>query len=253
MLNSVQTSLRHVPEELAETTPSVLIVDDDDTAAAELAETLELEGFNCIAASSPEQALSLIGAFPTINVVITDFYLRGKATATHNGVALIENIREGFPSRTFDFIVVSGDQDVLADCVITGAGQFLAKPIAPESICSMVRDASSQSPRATGENPSDESGTSLHEMVQAQADTIARLTDALNEARSGNRKAISSLDRMVSAASIARKCNDDTIASDVDDLLRYVVGQGYAIKALVGGNAKVQSKPGTVTITPINS
>lgn len=253
MLNCVQTGIRSATMVSTDSNPSVLIIDDDYVAASELAETLELEGFNCVAVSSSEQAISILCSFPSIDVVITDFYLEGKATATRNGLTLIERIRDQFSSRTLEFIVISGDQDVLTDCIITGAGQFLAKPIAPESICSMVRDASFQAPQEGALDDADDHNVSLHQMVQTQAETIASLTHALDEARTDNRKASSGLDRLVSAASIARKCNDDVGTTDLDVLLRYVVGQGYAVKKLISGNAKAPQQSDAVTITPINS
>ena len=242
MLNCVETDVWPDAEKVSGTSPSVLIVDDDAAAANELAEALEIEGFNCIAASTSEQALSITCSFSSIGVIVTDFYLRGSATAAGNGLALIERIREAFPGRKFEFIVVSGDPDVLADCSITGAGKFLAKPIAPESICSMVKDASLQGADDRGTHGSNAALTSLHRMVQVQADAIASLTQALNEARTDNRKATTRLDRLVSAASIAGQRNDDAGSVDVAELLRYVVGQGYAARELISSNTNARHR-----------
>ena len=249
MLNGVQTDLWPNAEMGSELDPTVLIVDDDIDAANELAEALEFEGFRCITAHTPEKALSLTSSVSSINVVITDFYLWGDATASSNGLALVEDIRNELPARKLEFIVVSGDQDVLVDCTITGVAKFLAKPIAPESICSMVKDASLQTLEEPAADDSHESVTSLHRVVQVQAKAITSLTQALNDARTDSRKASDRLDRLVSAASIAQKRNDDVGCNDVGELLRYVVGQGYSVKKLISKRPVPTKQADVVNIT----
>lgn len=245
------------PEESTQSTStaSVLIVDDDAVAAEELAEALELEGFTCITTSASDEALAILWSHPDIGTVITDFYLRGESMAVGNGLELIERIREMTPARKLDFIVVSGDQDVLADCTISGAGKFLAKPIAPESLCTMVRDGSIAKPDLSTANSEEEAGGSvatLHRMVEIQADAIANLTEALTSARNGRQEAGRRLDRLVSAASIAGRRNDDAGTADVGDLIRYVVGQGYAVKRALGPVQNTQNRPESATITKID-
>ncbi|MEM7212594.1 MAG: response regulator [Pseudomonadota bacterium] len=253
MLASVNTRDWPDAATVSDTSPSVMVVDDDTVAASELAETLEFEGFSCIAASTPEQALSILCSLSSIEVIITDFYLRGEATAAGNGLRLVETIREAFPDRKLEAIVISGDQDVLADCTITGAGKFLAKPIAPESICSMVREASLQGGEAPATPDEAASVSSLHRMVQVQADAITSLTEALNEARADTRRASTKLDRLVSAASIAGRRNEVVGAGDVGELLSYVVGQGYAVKKLLRDNGGRTKRPDPSAIIKVSS
>lgn len=249
MLVSAKPEISPSVRALSNILPSVLIVDDDVVAASELAETLELEGFNCIAASTLEQALSLPASFPSIRVIITDFYLHGAVTATANGLALIDRVREMFPERSFNFIVVSGDQDVLVDCALTGSGKFLAKPIAPESICSMVQDATEHDRMAAPDAIPEAPDASVHRMVQVQADAIASLTAALNDARNVNRKVTTRMDRLVSAATIAAHRNDQVSPSAVGDLLSYVVGQGYAVKKLLKGDSELSTRTEIATLS----
>ncbi len=230
---------------LSDVPPSVLVVDDDAVAADELAEALELEGFHCITANTADQAMSILHSLASVSVLITDFYLSGTERPVSNGLGLIDKIQESFPQRNFDFIVVSGDQDVLADCVIGGAGKFLSKPVAPESICSMVREASSENVKIEALADSSDPLSSLHRMIQNQADTITTLTDALNSTRSKTRNATNRMDRLVSAASIAKHRNESIGATDIDNLLGYIVGQGYAIKNLLGSST--DNKTGKVS------
>lgn len=226
---------------------SILVVDDDPIAAEELSETLETEGFRCIATHTADDAIAVLTEHADINVVITDFYLRGVATARGNGLDLIERIRETFQTRDFDFIVVSGDRDVLVDCTVTEAFKFLAKPIMPESICSMVKTSSAPQSGPTEADSTASPQATYHRMIEAQASAIAGLTDALKEARKDKREVVSRMDRLVSAASIAGRRHDDAGARDVAELLRYIVGQGYAVKKLMHGEEASETGASKVT------
>ena len=243
MLNVAETDTWQSAENLPEQPASVLIVDDDALAAEELAETLELEGFTCIATHTYSGALAALEQNPDIKTIITDFYLRGDSMAVGNGLELIEHARETFPDRKLDFIVVSGDPDVLADCTISGAGKFLAKPIAPASICTMVKESSAHLIADEPSESGDGSILMLHRMIEDQASAIASLTEALTSARDGKRNAGSRLDRLVSAASIAAKRSEVSGERDVGDLIRYIVGQGYAVKKILGNTEKKKERP----------
>lgn len=239
-----ENRLLPIDDVVSEQVASVLIVDDDDLATEELSETLELEGFTCLTASTSSGALDRLEANPGIQVVITDFYLRG-ADSFENGLDLIEKIRSKFPGRELEFIVVSGDRDVLADCTITGAGTFLAKPVAPESLCSLVRQASGDPAGADAADAQDEDSILvLQNMVRAQAGAIANLTAALKGARDGTRQANSRLDRLVSAASIAKRRNDQPGGQDIGELIGYIAGQGYAVKKLLKRASNDLETPG---------
>lgn len=253
MLASARSEAWSVVTTLSDTLPSVLIVDDDEVAASELAETLELDGFNCIATSTLEQAISLTTSFPSIKVIITDFYLHGATTATANGLALLERVRGTFPNRMFNFIVVSGDHDVFVDCALTEAVKFLAKPIAPESISAMVRGEVMQGEDAPSNVVSAPSESCPHHMIQVQASTIASLTEALNDMRAENRAATSRLDRLVSAASIAQNRHDEVGTGEIGELLRYILGQGYSVKTLLGNVSGPARRADLVTISDISN
>ena len=231
--------------------PNILIVNDDEAAVSELSDVLELEGLGCVVADTPARAVSLLDAFSSIKVIVTDFYLFGDSTGANNGLALIDEVRARFQNRRFEAVVISGDKDVLADCTLTGVEKFLAKPMAPESFCSVVRNAleAAQAPR---HEPEDENSTlALHNMIEAQADAIATLTRALNETRSKCRNATVGLDRLVSAASIAHDRIHEGRDSGVDELLRYISGQGYSLKKLLHCHAKTAEQPNITTISTI--
>lgn len=218
----------------SESSPSVLIIDDDVMAVEELSEMLEFEGIGCISADSHDHALSLLNAFSSVRVIVTDFYLKGDSIGADNGLSLIEKIRDTFKGRHFETIVVSGDKDVMVDCSFIGVDKFLAKPIAPESLSSIVKGAMGAEPKSPDTGIVDSSKLTLLNMLEAQTATIAELTQTLNETRTNCRKVRGGLDRLVRAASIAVDRLNQERRNDIGDLLGYIRGSGNELKELLG-------------------
>lgn len=213
---------------------AVLVVDDDKDASEELSEALEGLGFTCFSAGSLAEAIEVAGQNPQITSVVTDFYLSGTDAVSDNGLWLIDRLRETFPDRTFDCVVVSGDPEILAECAINGPVKFLAKPIVPESLTSMLLSPlDTQLPGTNGQV----SLVLMHRLLESQSNVIATLTEALKATNRSHDKsaaeAVSRLDLLVDAALIANKRSSGSGTKDMKALLGYIAGQGSAVKTLL--------------------
>ena len=224
---------------------SVLIVDDDPIAGEELSEALEDLGFRCFVASSYRQAIEVTAREQEIGAIVTDFYLKGMENMAENGLDLIENLQDAFPDRALDCIVVSGDRDILAECTMHGAYKFLPKPIAPESLSSMLMDGTPAPDDAAGDD--DDAAVSvvlLHRLVESQSQAIATLTETLKANQKDVREMRSRMSRLLEAAKIAGKRTAEVEDPQIRTLIGYIVGQGAAVRELLPQNsAKKPSKP----------
>lgn len=236
---------------IAEFSPSVLIVEDDAAAVSEFAELLEMEGLGCVVADTPDRALSFMDAFSSIKVIVTDFYLSGGNIGANNGLSLVKNIRDRFVDRKFETIVISGDKNVVVDCALTGVDKFLAKPVAPENFCAIVRSALETAPLDKDLHSSDGSNLTLLNIIENQADAIATLTQALSKSQNDCRNAMGRLDRLVSAASIAQHRIHDGRSSEVNELINYITGQGYSLKKLLHCRAKPARQADITSVSTI--
>lgn len=245
----MQISAQTVPCELSPMDPkgtlSVLLVDDDPIAAEELAESLEDEGFRCYTATSSDQAMAAIGENPDICAIVTDFYLRGAHDTGDNGLALIDAVRDAFPSRQIDFLVVSGDTNVLSDCTIDGE-KFLAKPIAPESLRTVLNHETVSRGVPEDEVPL----VTLQRLLEAQTNAVSTLTEALTTARKDRREAASRVDRLVQAAKIASKRSKNSGYADLNSLIGFIALQGSAVSKLLDCDLSAE---GTVATNMIST
>lgn len=218
---------------------SVLIVDDDPIAGEELSEALEDLGFRCFVASSYREAIEVTAREQDISAIVTDFYLRGVENMAENGLELIENLQDAFPDRSLDCVIVSGDRDILAECTMHGAYKFLPKPIAPESLSTMLMEDSP----APEETPSDDASVSvvlLHRLVESQSQAIATLTETLQANQKDVREMRSRMSRLLEAAKIAGKRTAEVEDPQIRTLIGYIVGQGAAVKDLLPGNSSAK-------------
>ena len=224
---------------------SVLIVDDDPIAGEELSEALEDLGFRCFVATSYREAIEVTAREQDIGAIVTDFYLRGVDNMAENGLELIENLQDAFPDRALDCIVVSGDRDILAECTMHGAYKFLPKPIAPESLSSMLMDGNPvQEDDADDDSPV--SIVLLHRLVESQSQAIATLTETLKANQKDSREMRSRMTRLLEAAKIAGKRTAEVEDPQIRTLIGYIVGQGVAVKDLLPRNSV--KKPSTTNV-----
>lgn len=209
---------------------SVLIVDDEAMAAEEMAEALGDAGFRCFIASSADEARTIFHGQPDITAVITDFYLKAPGFCAGNGLELVETLRAELPDRMLDCIVISGDPEVLADCVLFGGVKFLAKPVLPDSLATLLC-------RNIDEDADQSDYTISLDLLQRRIQDQSRVITALSrniKADQAKSDAMSfRLDRLNSAALILRNRVEDEDNGDVISMVRYIAEQGMAIRGML--------------------
>ena len=104
----------------------ILLVDDEEDALVELAESLENEGFVCFTANSVTFALQELTLHPDIALVITDLRM-----PEESGIALIQRLREHTQRQHLPVIVISGhaDMDDVSDLLRLQVLDLFRKPI----------------------------------------------------------------------------------------------------------------------------
>ena len=113
----------------------VLVIDDDDTVCAAMAELLTTWGVWCEVAGSAAEALALMARF-TPQVVVADYRLRGQA----NGHEAIEQVRAQ-ARRAIPGVLITGDTaaDRLREAQATGA-VLLHKPVPAAQLHAVLAD-----------------------------------------------------------------------------------------------------------------
>lgn len=108
---------------VAPNTGRVLIVDDEEILAVELAEMLEAAGIACLCVGSAEEALALIAERHDIAAVVTDLKMPDL-----NGLQLLRTMRKR--GHWHSVIIMSGhvDQGERELALELGALSYLAKP-----------------------------------------------------------------------------------------------------------------------------
>ncbi|MFQ5399056.1 MAG: response regulator transcription factor [Anaerolineae bacterium] len=115
---------------MEETTPRVVVVDDDPTNVSLLKILLELEGFTVTPTADLEEARA--AADQSADAFVIDLHLaRGES-----GLELVRHIRSGNTSaaRNAVIIVTSGDHRSQQDAINAGADLFLFKPYPPNDL-----------------------------------------------------------------------------------------------------------------------
>lgn len=111
----------------------VLIVEDDNELREALCDTLELAGFDYLAAEHAEQALELLQE-NQVDMVVTDVNMPGM-----DGHELLEKIRTGYPGLPVMLITAFGQVSKAVDAIKAGAVDYLMKPFDSDALISAVR------------------------------------------------------------------------------------------------------------------
>jgi DNA-binding NtrC family response regulator len=119
----------------------ILIVDDEPIVRESLKDWLEDAGYKVVTAEAGEQALELI-AEKDFSVVILDIRLPGRT-----GIAVLKELKEKKPELKAIIITAYPTSNLTAEALQLGAIDYLVKPIAPDDLERLVREAvrSSQS------------------------------------------------------------------------------------------------------------
>ena len=115
----------------------LLVVEDDDLLLEVLCKTLENEGYTVDCARNGNEALDKL-ASNTYNTVILDLVFRKKYI---QGLEVLKRVHAALP--TLPVIVVSGSatDETIVKTILTGGFSFLLKPVHPENLLGLVREA----------------------------------------------------------------------------------------------------------------
>ena len=114
---------------------TILLIDDDFDVLQAYQTLLELEGYNIIATSNPEYALTLINS-DWFGIVISDIYM-----PQMSGWTLLEKVREKDKDVPVILITGHGDVPMAIEAVKKGAFYFIEKPVDPQSLLNQVSEA----------------------------------------------------------------------------------------------------------------
>lgn len=113
----------------------VLLLDDEVGIADEVADYLSGQGVGALGLSSPGKLGEEIERLRGVRVVVTDLRMPGRS-----GFDFIRGIKERFPGRQLNFIVMSGfisPEDVEIGQAL-GVTEFLHKPVTPNLLLKAI-------------------------------------------------------------------------------------------------------------------
>ena len=120
------------------TTPTVLIVDDEDMVRTALEQWLRLSGFDTATAANAQEALAAIDDRHP-HIVLTDVRMPGLS-----GMDLLRSIAErGLPTEVI-LITGHGDVPMAVEAMRAGAFDFLQKPYVPDQLVHSISRAAEQ-------------------------------------------------------------------------------------------------------------
>lgn len=110
----------------------ILVVDDDSQLREAIVDTLMLSGYDCLEASSGEDALYML-LKRQVDMVIADIQMGGM-----DGHTLLRNIRDKYPQLPVLLMTAYANIDGAVRAMREGAIDYLAKPFAPEVLLNQV-------------------------------------------------------------------------------------------------------------------
>ena len=120
------------------TSPTVLIVDDEEMVRTALEQWLRLSGFVTHLATSASEALAMLDDVHP-QVILTDVSMPGLS-----GLDLLRNVRERALAAEVILITGHGDVPMAVEAMRGGAFDFLQKPYIPEQLVKTLRRAAEQ-------------------------------------------------------------------------------------------------------------
>jgi CheY-like chemotaxis protein len=118
----------------------ILVVDDNDALRENLAEALELEGFDVAVAPDGERALARLGEDPSIAVVLLDLMMPGM-----DGRAVLGQIRADPRLASLRVVITTGHTGSRARAGVP-ADAFLTKPFGVDELLAAIRKVGAAAP-----------------------------------------------------------------------------------------------------------
>jgi two-component system, NtrC family, response regulator HydG len=114
----------------------VLVIDDNASFAATMAETLERVGYECVVATSGREGARLIDS-DEFDVILTDLRM-----ADIDGLAILRKAKEVLPEAEVVVITGFGDVKTAVEAIKQGASNYLTKPPDLDELRAIVERAS---------------------------------------------------------------------------------------------------------------
>ncbi|MEJ0035375.1 MAG: response regulator [Gammaproteobacteria bacterium] len=150
----------------------VLAIDDDPPTLELVSSVLTTNGIACLTASSGEQALALIAAHPDILLAISDINMPAM-----DGIALLGRINAqsapGSAPRVI-FLTAHARVDYAVAALRLGAIDFLTKPVRPQNLLGVVRNAWDDALRARAASALPDEVAALARKAQELAAIVQR-------------------------------------------------------------------------------
>lgn len=126
------------------TTPRVLVVDDNEMSRKLIQFRLEKDGYGVDVAASGEEALGVVESGP-VSLIFLDLVMEGMSGLDVLGTLKADDRHRGIP-----VVIVSGveDADAVDQCLAAGASDFLPKPVKPAILQEVVADLLGPAPAA---------------------------------------------------------------------------------------------------------
>ncbi len=150
----------------------ILAIDDDPPTLELVSQVLTTNGFACLTASSGEQALALIAANPDILLAISDINMPGM-----DGIALLGRINSQAPpglAPRVIFLTAHARVDYAVAALRLGAIDFLTKPVRPQNLLGVVRNAWDNALRARAASALPDEVAALARKAQELAAIVQR-------------------------------------------------------------------------------
>jgi DNA-binding NtrC family response regulator len=106
----------------------VLVVEDEAYVRDSLTEILHDRGYDVTGAGTVAEGMGVLGRSP-IDVVLTDFRLPGA-----DGLELVKQVRAASPDVPVIVLTGQGTITSAVECLKSGAGDYLLKPVDPEAL-----------------------------------------------------------------------------------------------------------------------
>ncbi len=121
-------------EELKFTGQTILVAEDDDTNFDYITQTYRSTGLNILRAENGEEAVDRCKTDPEIRMVIMDGMMPLKT-----GYDATREIRKFRPGLPIILLTAYVSQDSIRNAVTSGCNDYLAKPIGPEELLSVLK------------------------------------------------------------------------------------------------------------------
>jgi CheY-like chemotaxis protein len=115
----------------------VLAVDDDPQQLQLMLQILQWRGYECVGATSGQQALELVRNSPPDLILLDDF------TPGMTGHEVCRHLRADPATQDIPIIMCTARRDIdeyRAICLEAGANSLLLKPFTPDSLVSAIRE-----------------------------------------------------------------------------------------------------------------